>query len=81
MCFKKPNCDSVRQIEEEAEEGGGIVFDGGLDAEEDDEYDDNMWGHMVMAFGGPEMVLAETVQVKRARLVSHFSDLYLCSPR
>ena len=66
MCFKKPKFDSVWKIEEELEEGGAIVFDGGLDVEEDDDYDDDVWGHMGMALGGPETVWTGTVQVKKA---------------
>ena len=71
MCFKKPKFDCVRKIEEEVEEGGGIVFDGGLDMEEDDDYDDDMWGQMDGSWwAGPETVYAGTVQVREA-LVTH----------
>ena len=67
MCFKKPKFDSVRKIEEEVEEGGGIVFDGGFDMEEDDDYDDDMWGQMDGSWwAGQETVWAGTVQVREA---------------
>ena len=64
MCFKKPKFDSVQKLEEELEEGGGFVFDGGLDVEEDS-YDDSMWGQTGMDLGGTEMVCTGTVQVRQ----------------
>ena len=35
MCFKPLRCDTVRKMEEELEDMGSLVFDGGLDMEED----------------------------------------------
>ena len=64
MCFKKPKCDSVQKLEEEMEEGGGIIFDGGLDVDEDS-YDAGMWGHTGMALGGTEMVWTGPILVKK----------------
>ena len=74
MCFKKPKFDSVMNIKEELEEGGGIVFDGGLDVEEDDDHDDDMWGHMGLLFAGPQAVWTGTMQVRKALLTHHCTE-------
>ena len=68
MCVKKPKFDIVQKIEEELEEGGGPVFDGGLDVEEDG-YDDSLWGETGGAFGGTDMVWTGTIQVRNICLV------------
>ena len=75
MCFKRPKFDSVQKLEEELEEGGGIVFDGGLDVEAEDGYDDIMWGQTGMDIDVTEMAWTGTIQVRKICLV-----LYLVLP-